>query len=308
MKRSLPLALLVAACAPAQDALFTFRNDFTVNLHHFLYVLGRARSGTADSKREAVRHVIEDVEGVDALSKPELQAWDDAISFYRQTLSGKDAVFDGGLVAITQKIAAGDLQGLAPEVRQTLERAGPVYRKVWWQRHERGNRERIEALQALLRVHGGPLAAQLSAYWQEKWPAGGRTVQMAAYSNWAGAYSTDGGLIVMGSRNRETEGPAGMEILFHEAMHQWDEEFGRAIAAAADAVKVPVPRALSHSLIFFTAGYAVARQIPGYPPYADANGLWERGMFSRQRIETEWTPYLEGRRGMDEALQRVLGK
>jgi len=37
----------------AGKPLFTFHNTFRVNLHHFLYVLGRARNDTRDSRRAA---------------------------------------------------------------------------------------------------------------------------------------------------------------------------------------------------------------------------------------------------------------
>ncbi len=131
-------------------------------------------------------------------------------------------------------------------------------------------------------------------------------MQMSAYANWAGAYSTDGGLIVMGSRNREAAGTLGLEIVFHEAMHQWDDGFQKKIEHVATGAHRPVPRSLSHSLIFFTAGYVVAAECPGHRPYADVSGVWERGLFSRERIAAEWTPYLEGRRSMDEALERLL--
>ena len=70
--------------------------------------------------------------------------------------------------------------------------------------------------------------------------------------------------------------------------------------------KAPVPRTLSHSLIFYSAGYAVAREIADYQPYADAHGVWERGLFSRERIAAEWTPYLKGQRTMEDALERLL--
>jgi len=129
---------------------------------------------------------------------------------------------------------------------------------------------------------------------------------MSAYANWAGAYSTDGGLIVMSSRDRETAGTLGLETVFHEAMHQWDDDFQKKIARVAAESKVPVPRTLSHSLIFFTAGFVVAAECPGHRPYADVNRVWERGLFSRDRIAAEWTPYLEGHRTMYQALGRLL--
>jgi hypothetical protein len=305
MRRILPLALVLVTCAPAQDTLFTFHSEFLPNLHHFLYVLGRARSSTPDSKREAVRHAAEDVEGLDALDKADLLAWDAAITYYQHTLSRQDAVFDRDLVAITRTLAANRLD-VPAELRRVLESVSPIYRKVWWPRHDRANEVRIRELQAMLRAHGRPVADFLSKAWNHPWPADGRIVQMCAYANWAGAYSTDGGLIVMGSLNSETGGSHGLETIFHEAMHQWDDDFQAVLAGVAKRVIVPVPRTLSHSLIFYTAGYAVAREIPGHRPYADSAGVWERGLFSRQRIEAEWTPYLKGERSMEAALEALL--
>ncbi len=48
--------------------------------------------------------------------------------------------------------------------------------------------------------------------------------------------------------------------------------------------------------------------MPDYRPYADVNGLWERGLFSRERIQAEWLPYLQGERTMDEAMGRLCAR
>jgi len=296
--------LLGAASIQAQETLFTFRNEFWLNLHHFLYVLGRARNGVPDARREAVRHAPEDVEGMEALDRAQLLEWDAAVTYYRKTLSTKDAVFDNAMVDVTRPLATGRLD-VPAELRRVLERAAPIYRKVWWPRHEQSNRDRIRELDALVRAHGRPIAAAVAKAWREKWPAAAIPVNVSAYSNWAGAYSTDG-IIVMGSRNREASGTLGLEILFHETMHIWDDDFQKRIAQAATEADAPMPRSLSHSLIFFTAGYAVAAEIPGHTPYADANGVWGRGLFSRDRIQTEWVPYLRGQRSMEEALRKLV--
>ena len=305
MRRIFALAAVLATCAPAQDTLFTFHSEFWPNLHHFLYVLGRARSSTPDSKREAVRHAAEDVDGLDALDKADLLAWDAAIAYYQHTLSRQDLVFDRDLVAITRTLAANRLE-VPADLRRTLESAAPVYRKVWWTRHDRANQSRIRDLQAMVREHGKPIAAFLSKAWDQTWPAEGRAIEICAYANWAGGYSTDGGLIVVGSLDPGTSGSEGLETIFHEAMHQWDDDFQGVISRVAQRVNAPVPRSLSHSLIFYTAGYAVAKEIRGHKPYADTAGVWERGLFSRQRIEVEWTPYLKGERSMEEALEKLL--
>jgi hypothetical protein len=59
---AMSLAVLVLCAnfaSPNQSAsrstqLFAFRAGFWLNLHHFLYVLGRARNGAPDSSRAAV--------------------------------------------------------------------------------------------------------------------------------------------------------------------------------------------------------------------------------------------------------------
>src|SRR5262249_34853670 len=91
--RRFVIAALVSVQAAAAAPLFTFHSQFWLNLHHFLYVLGRARNGVADAKREAVRRAPEDTEGMDSLDRGELLAWDAAITYYQQNLSRKDPVF-----------------------------------------------------------------------------------------------------------------------------------------------------------------------------------------------------------------------
>jgi hypothetical protein len=90
-------------------------------------------------------------------------------------------------------------------------------------------------------------------------------------------------------------------------MHQWDDDMERRIGEIAERLKTSVPPSLSHSLVFYTAGYAVAQVIPGHRPYAVANGLWERGgLFPIGRLDRFWLPYLAGEGNIDEALRNLL--
>jgi hypothetical protein len=62
------------------------------------------------------------------------------------------------------------------------------------------------------------------------------------------------------------------------------------------AFHVRVPASLSHSLIFYSAGYAVAK--------TQTNGLWTRGgLFPVEKLDRVWLPYIEGRAEMYEALR-----
>jgi hypothetical protein len=311
------LILLLSQIAFAQPQtlagkpVFTFRSGFWVNLHHFLYVLGRAKNGTPDSQRPAVIKAPADIAGMDSLKAEERKAWDDAIAYYQGTLSKKDAVFDRDLIAITSALAAaGDSPSLADAnvsaaVRDTLERAAPVYRKVWWDRHSRADRARIEELQMLLARYGRPISDRLTHIYQQKWPPEGLTVQVAAYVTWAGAYSTESGVIVTSSMDEATSGSEGLETVFHEAMHQWDDAMIPLLNETALRVHAKIPRDLFHSLIFYTAGYVVAQVVPGHRPYAEP--LWARGVLpGRQQLDTYWLPYLRGEGTLQSAVDKLV--
>ena len=78
--------LLVAAVLVVQTAtpIFRFETDgFWLNLHHFLYVLGRVEAKMPDIKREAVAGApADEAEGLKTLSEAERQAWREAVIAY----------------------------------------------------------------------------------------------------------------------------------------------------------------------------------------------------------------------------------
>lgn len=298
----------------ATAAYFVFDRPFWLNLHHFLYVLGRAELRTPDSQRRAVAGAPADMaEGVGALDEGEQRLWRGAVTFYAKSLSPKDVLFDGEMVAIGRVlVAAGnrpalDSIGLDAKVVDTLRRAAPLYRKGWWPRHEQGNGAFVDRLQALIAQHGEAVRAFITRAYGQKWPQTGFPIQVSAYANWAGAYSTSAGLIVVSSRDPGAEGLRALESVFHEAMHQWDDPIDAMLIAQARRQGATVPDNLSHAMIFFTAGQAVRSVSPGYVPYAEAEGVWARGIGTlKPALEAAWQPYLAGQGTRDEAVAALL--
>jgi hypothetical protein len=315
------IAIAVIGSWPAVGAqsaapIFTFESGFWLNLHHFLYVLGRAEAGLRDAGRRAVASAPADAaQGLGTLSPEEAATWRDAVTAYRDGPSRLDAVFDEPLIALTAAVGAlGErdrLNGPAIPVAigAALERAAPLYRRVWWPRHGRANQARIDEIQTLARLDGQAVLAFVTRAFGERWPPDGYPVQMAAYSNWAGAYSTRHRLLVMASLDTSTGGVSGLEIAFHEAMHQWDDAMFEKLGAAARRQSVArVPDNLSHAMIFYTAGEAVRRVVPDHVPYAEANGLWRSGNIApfKAALDTGWRPYLGGRGTLESALDALL--
>jgi hypothetical protein len=306
------LALLSQTSSP----IFRYQTDgFWLNLHHFLYVLGRVEAKMPDIRREAVIGAPADqAEGLNNLSDADQQGWREVVSFYAAGLSKQDAVFDAKLVAITNQLkrAAPDQPAASlkidPAVAAALDRAAPMYRRVWWTKHRDANRAWVASQQELLKQYGPQVLAYVTGKYQEPWMNDGYPINVSAWVNWAGAYSTSFSLLVVSSTSKGLAGDQGLEITFHEAMHQWDDAIERRFATVAAANGLPtVKGTLTHAMIFYTAGEAVRAVVPGHERYADVAGVWARGMAQQKvLLDAHWKPYLEGKTTLDEALLALL--
>jgi hypothetical protein len=103
-------------------------------------------------------------------------------------------------------------------------------------------------------------------------------------------------------------GWSGLETVFHEGLHTWDDPIDALLQSQARAAGGQLPRNLSHAIVFFTAGEAVRRVAPsGYVPLADATGGWQRGMNGlKPPLEEIWLPYLNGRGSRNEVLDALV--
>jgi hypothetical protein len=295
--------------------IFVFHTDeFWLNLHHFLYVLGRAENKDPLAAREAVAAAPLDMDrGFQKLSAGEQKAWREAVTSYAAGVSKKDLIFDAPLPALTLAFArAGEAKSLAgtdvdPANAAILERVSSIYRKAWWKKHHDANREWQKSIQILVARHGAAILAFITKAYRLEWPAAGFPVHVTAYANWAGAYSTTGNLLVLSSLSAGHQGNYGLETIFHEGMHQWDDQVLAALREQALKAGKFFPKGLTHSMIFFTAGEAVRGVAPEHVPYADKFGVWQRGLSSMKvALEEVWKPYLAGQGTRDEAFAALI--
>ena len=306
--------------AQRANSIFVFHTDeFWLNLHHFLYVLGRAENKERDTAREAVAGAPADQEsGLQKLYADEQKIWREAVAFYAAGPSKKDVVFDATMPPLTNSLVrAGGAKLLTgtdvdAAVASILQRAAPIYRKAWWQKHQEANRNWHKRTQQLIERHGADVLAFITRAYKLEWPTAGFPVHLSAYTNWAGAYSTAGNLLVVASQSPGVQGLYALETVFHEAMHQWDRPIFEVLRQEAIKQNKVIPRGLSHSIIFYTAGEAVRSVAaragePGYVPYAEKFGVWERGMKQfKGPLESVWKPYLDGKGTRDEALAALV--
>lgn len=298
-------------------------DEFWLNLHHFLYVLGRAESKTQDASLEAVVGArAEANQGLKNLTSSEQRAWVDAVAAYAAGLSQLDAIRGMPMPDITAALAQADdaatLDGISidPAARETLERAAPVYRKAWWPAHHASNQAWRTSIEKLVAQHGQTVLDFITRAYGLQWPAAGFPVHASRYSNWAGAYSSVRGVLVIASSYPGNDGLRGLEGIFHEGMHQWDGQVYSLLGAQAKAIKATVPPDLPHALIWVTAGEAIRRLDPAYVRTVDAVGIWKLNSSGAREpmlrlkapLEEIWLPYLAGRGTRDEALAAILAR
>ena len=305
--------LLVAVGLVIQTAppIFRFETDgFWLNLHHYLYVLGRVEAKMPDITREAVAGApADEAQGLKALSDSERHAWRQAVTAYANGLSKLEATFDRRVYDVTNAVRraspdrdAGSLQ-IEAAVAEALDRAAPIYRKAWWPQHRAANRKWLQSMQDPLKKFGPQLLAYVTRAYQEPWMAGGFPVNVSGWAHWAGAYSTYDSLLVVATLNPGNQGLHGIEITFHEAMHQWDEEIDARLLKIARDNKLKFNDLLSHAMIFYTTGEAMKTVVPSHVPYAEIAGIWNGRMGSfKPALDAHWRPYLEGKTTLDEAL------
>jgi hypothetical protein len=325
----LTLLLLTVCCGTnlpgifAQTAfgskLFDFHGGIWINLHHFLY---RQALLTQPHKGPGAL-ALSDIDSTELqhLSTEERAAWNGAVSYYASSWVNRDLLFDDKLISIKNHLEdaedSASLTGveIPAELKAVLVKAAPIYKKHWWPRHDAQNRGWVAQLNPLLNQYGSGLAERLDAIYDRPWPQDPVRVDVVAYANWAGAYTT---LFptrpTISTTDPANQGTAALEIVFHETSHGLMDNVQSAIGLAESDLNAHRPNGAFHSgsiwhaILFFTAGELVAEQIPGYVPYADKNGLWTRAWPDPDRalIEKDWKPHMDNSVGLQPALSHLV--
>jgi hypothetical protein len=320
--------------------VFELHSGFWINLHYTLYREARQRtvSSPPEKGRQASGSPLNPAPTPKpALTAVELNAWDEAVAYYAANFAGKDLLFSTELIQLKNQLGdfedCDELSGrkkkscdasLPSKLTQVLEAAAPVYRTHLWLDHDRANRRWITRVAPLVIEQGVGLSERLADIYQTRWPREKIRVDVTAYANWAGAYTTlDPLRVTISSLDSRNQGPEALEVLFHEASHGIAEPVEQAIHRECRQRDKAIPRDLWHALIFYTTGEVIrpvlagrepapgdqdsSRPGAGYIPYAVREGLYQRGWNDYLKVlQRFWQPYLEGQASFDDAIARMV--
>jgi len=286
-----------------------FHSSFWPNLHHFLYQQARLRHHAATA---AIAGALTDTL---PLSDPDRATWDRAVAYYDTAVSSRAIDFDSTLIDANYALADADSAtlvarpgspGLPAPLVAALTAAAPIYRRYFWPRHDRANRAWIAAMQSELSTHGTALSAALTHVYHVPLAETPIRVEVVAYANWAGAYTTvRPTLITMSSTYADHGGSLGLEQLVHETSHAMIDSVDAALRGRGDR------RDVEHAIIFFTAGELVRREIPSHTPFAEVRGIWTPNGSALAKyyptVVPIWRDYLDGTRSFRDALVAIAG-
>lgn len=290
---------------------FAFHSDFATNLNDALITAGTARN---DSEPELFHSGAEE-SCFGELPRSARAAWDRAVDYYAEIIS--PAEWSGRQQYLLRMHLAGfDEQLKDARARQFVEiarsfraAAAPGYEACRWATQDAKNRRWIKELKSQLATHEQGIARRLKELYQKSWGALPIPVDVVETVSWSGAStffpdSSSGHLLISNSY----QGPAALEVVFHEASHMLmrrGDPLQHALAEAASALELPLPGDLWHVILFYTTGEAVRGILADageseYTPMVFA--IFDRGSWGRYRaaIESTWPAYMDGKRALSE--------
>ena len=310
------------ATAPSRAAILTTEHfalfsDRDTNLNDALVAAGVARK----RGKPELFHSGEETACFGALPQSTRAAWEKAVDYYAEVVS------PGGWTGRPQHLIRVQLAGFDEELKDAADRelvdiaagfraaATPAYERCRWVAQEEKNRRFVADLEPRLAKDEQRIAARLEALYEKRWAGLPIPVDVVETADWSGANSilrdpVGGHLLISTSY----QGPAALEVVFHEASHLLmarNDPVQRALESAATKAHVRLPDDLWHVVLFFTTGEAVRRiledeGLQGYTPMV--YGIFERGGWKEDRapLESAWRPYVAGERTLDEAAAQLV--
>lgn len=296
---------------------FAFYSDLATNLNDALIAAGVARR----RGEPELFHAGDEAPCFGALPPSVRSAWDRAVDYYADIVSPADSF------ARQQYLLRADLAGFGDPAADPADRryvaiarafraaASPAYQACRWATQDAENRRWIEELKPRLAAHEAAIAARLQELYQKRWDGLPIQVDVVETVSWSGANSVfpppAGGHLLISS---SYEGPAALEIVFHEASHGLalrGDPLMQALADAAEARGMTSTGDLWHVALFHTTGEVVRRALaeagdPAYTPMLAE--IFERGDWLRYRaaVESALPAYLEGKRTLAEAAAALV--
>jgi hypothetical protein len=298
---------------------FAFYSDFASNLHDSLRTASFARheSGAELFASGAERACF------DALPSPVRAGWMRAVDYYFDIEKPDQGGDRPSSLTRLQLAGVIDANGLSdPAEKQIVlvesgmrSAAAPAYEACRWPAQDAQNRRWIDSVTKLLSVHEAALGDRLEQLFGAKWAGLPFRVDVVDRANRTGATTLNtnppGAHILVSSAERNNDGAAALEVVFHEASHFLTGR-GMPLSATLNTAQHAVAGVrgdYTHQVHFFLTGEAVRQEYARVGDAQYAPLLFALRLFSdrfRSVVQKTWSPYMDGRASMADAANALM--
>jgi hypothetical protein len=296
---------------------FTFYSHFGFNLYDAVLT-------SATARRAKSADPLHDGGCFASLVQEERSAWDAAVSYYAETVAATSD-FSRERAIVRAHLAGIEIPDLDDDDRRDLRlsllflrAAAPAWRACRWEEQDAANRRWAAELKPRLERHADNVGSRLEKLFAVAWRRRPIAVDVVTTAGWSGAdtINFDGGVthIQISGRNPGYQGPAALEMIFHEASHElvWPRNgpIAELLASASQETGVEVHRSLWHGVLFVTVGEVVREALAQagegpYQPVADGVFRGDWAVLRRPLVE-HWLPFVRGETSREAAARRVM--
>ena len=296
----------------AETEQFRFQSNFWINMHHFLFQKAK------DLKRE--RNITEkEQELIDQLKGKDLKIYQQSLDYYTEQIIDKSHLFDEGLTKVKNYLGGFSGKRLPKNgipdkaLFKVLNDFSRTYEKIFWPLHDGANRARFNEHFDLLKTIEPKVLKELYRLTQNRLPKEKTLVDISAFANWAGAYTTnDPQHIILSSTRLNTLGTTWIEMVFHEASHglvyNRSGLIGGTIRNKSKAMNKELPESLWHAVLFYLSGKVTANVLEemgktGHEMYMFRNGVFRQ---YHEVLNLYMPAYMDGTDSFEEVVEKIL--
>jgi hypothetical protein len=282
-----------------------FESDLQINLHHFLYQLAR------DDKY--FETTLEDTR----LSSVDKYSLSSTVDIYKSKMDNRHILFDRGEIPqITIKVLAHDVIKGETSIGKALKSFQPIYERLYWEEHDKRNKEWIEELVPRLDRFGKQIKTKLEQIFDGSLFSQKSHLISVVYKPGTrqGAYTSSRSLqSVINSTDEYYLNWYALELTFHEISHaisvNRQSKLYKSIESEFNSNGLESEIAIWHPILFYTVGEVVKKAIsnhnPKYIPYADINNIFTGSWDYKKILIEHWQPYIEGQVTMAIAIENI---
>ena len=285
-----------------------FESDLQINLHHFLYELAR------DDKY--FETMLEDIR----LSSVDKYSLTSTVDIYKSKMDIRHILFDRGEIPqITSKVLAHDVIKGETSIGKALKSFQPIYQRLYWEEHDKRNKEWIEELKPKIDRFGKQIKVELEQIFAGSLFSQKSHLISVVYKPGIrhGAYTSSRSMqTVVNSTYEDFQNWYALELTFHEVSHALSvnkqSKFYKSIKSVLNRKGLESEIGIWHPILFYTVGEVVKKAIStnniNYITYADRNALYTGSWDYKKILIEHWQPYIEGKVTMATAVENIANE